>query len=120
MEGKNNIQKNQKSGSNTAGILKLVMTGKIFVSTGIQKHLGYIFFIFFLAVFYIGYLYKVESIVQESKRLNDEIKSLRTHYIHVSTELMRKSKKSEIIKQIQDRKLTLKEAEKPFVRVKIK
>ncbi|MDR2651771.1 MAG: hypothetical protein LBC68_05600 [Prevotellaceae bacterium] len=120
MEEKDKIQENKSNGSNTMKILKDIISGKIFVSSNIQKHLGYIFFIFFLAVFYIGYCYTVENTIRENKRLDKEIKLLRTEYIYQSSELMRIGKKSEILKQIQERNLTLKEPKNPFIRIKIK
>ncbi|MDR1553948.1 MAG: hypothetical protein LBS69_10895 [Prevotellaceae bacterium] len=121
MEEKNNdIQENKNDSLVRSNVLKDIISGKIFVSSNIQKHLGYIFFIFFLAVFYIGYCYTVENTIRENKKLDKEIKLLRTEYIYQSSELMRTGKKSEIIKQIQERNLTLKEPKNPFIRIKIK
>ncbi|MDR0419854.1 MAG: hypothetical protein LBH30_00135 [Prevotellaceae bacterium] len=110
----------KNTGLNAAKILKDIMSGKIFVSGNIQKHLGYVVFLFFIAVFYIGYCYKVEDTALENKKLSKEIIFLRTEYINQLTKLSNEKKKSEIMKKIQDKNLTLKESKKPFMRVKTK
>jgi hypothetical protein len=120
MNDKKNIQENKNTGSNVAAILKQIMSGNIFVGAGIQKHLRYVFFLFFLAVLYIGYSYKVENIAIESKKLDNELKLLRTEYVYLSSELQKKGTQSEIMKQISNRNLKLKEAKIPFKRIKIK
>ncbi|MDR2292758.1 MAG: hypothetical protein LBE11_04705 [Prevotellaceae bacterium] len=120
MKENDSIQKNKNGESDISKILKDIMSGKIFVSTNIQKHLRYIFFVFFLAVFYIGYRYTVENTVRESKKLDDDIKLLRTEYIYQSSQLMEEGRKSNIIKKLQNKNLTLKEPEKPFRRINTK
>jgi hypothetical protein len=120
MEEKNNIQENKSTGSNASKILKDIMSGKIFVSENIQKHLKYIFFLFFIAVFYIGYCYKVETTTIENKKLDNELMLLRTEYVKQLNNLSNVKKKSEIIKRLQDKNLTLKESQKPFKRIKIR
>ncbi|MDR0755046.1 MAG: hypothetical protein LBF04_06625 [Prevotellaceae bacterium] len=120
MEETDNMQKNKNSESDASKILKDIISGKIFVSANIQKHLRYIFFVFFIAVFYIGYRYAVENTVRENKKLDDEIKLLRTEYIYQSSQLMEEGRKSNIIKKLKNKNLTLKEPENPFRRIKIK
>ena len=118
MDEKNNINDNKNSVSNRTNILKQIITGRIFISAGIQKYLGYIIFMFFLAAFYIGYRYKVESTALENKKLDNEIKRLHTEYIYKLTELMRKGNRSKVLEQIQKRSLTIKEPQNPFTRIK--
>ncbi|MDR3227072.1 MAG: hypothetical protein LBT56_05315 [Prevotellaceae bacterium] len=120
MEEKNNIQENKNSGISTTKIFRQIITGRMFVSASIQKHLGYILLLFFLAVFYIGYRYKVESTARENKEIDNEIKLLHPEYIYKSKELMIMGRKSEVLKQIQKRNLTIKESKNPFIRIKTK
>jgi ABC-type transport system involved in cytochrome bd biosynthesis fused ATPase/permease subunit len=118
MEENNNINENKKSAPKKTGILTQFITGRIFLNTSIQKHVGYIIFLFFLAVIYIGYRYKFENTTIENKQLDNEIKQLNTEYIHKLTELMNKGKKSEVLRQIQKRNLTIKEPQNPFILIK--
>jgi hypothetical protein len=120
MTENNNIQNNGNSKSNTFKMLKDIISGKIFVSQNIQKQLRYIFFVFFIAVFYIGYRYTVENTVRENKKLDDEIKLLRTEYIYQLAQLMEEGRKSNIIKKLKEKNLTLKEPKNPFIQIKIK
>ncbi|MDR2065747.1 MAG: hypothetical protein LBP85_08595 [Prevotellaceae bacterium] len=120
MEENNSMQNSNSSKSDTSKMLKDIISGKIFVSANIQKYSRYIFFVFFLAAFYIGYRYTVENTVRENKKLDDEIKLLRTEYIYQSSQLMSEGRKSNIIKKIEDKNLTLKESKIPFRRIKIK
>ena len=119
MEEKNNINDDKKKGQNKASILKQIMTGRIFVNTSIQKHRGYIVFLFFLAIVYIGYRYKVENTALENRELDNDIKKLRTDYIQKATRLMKMGKKSKVLEQIRERNLTIKESQNPFIRIKV-
>lgn len=119
METKSNTDENKSPETKKAGILAQIITGRIFVNSNIQKHLGYIVFVFFLAVVYIGYRYKVQDTALENKKLDTEIKALHTEYINRLTELMNMSKRSEVLMQIQKRNITLKESQSPFTRIKI-
>jgi hypothetical protein len=118
MEEEIEKQENKNVASESTNVVRQIMSGRIFVITGIQKHLGYIFFVFFLAVVYIGYCYSVENTATENKKLDEELKLLRTEYVYKSTNLMMMGKKSEVLKQIEKRNLTLKEPRNPFTRVK--
>jgi len=127
METTNDINENKKPVSKrTGGILAEIISGRIFINKNIQKHVGYFIFVFFLAALYIGYRYKVESTALENKKLDSEIKELHTEYIYKLTELMKKGTKSEVLKKIkemnqdtiQTRKITIKESQNPFTRIK--
>ncbi|MDR2127290.1 MAG: hypothetical protein LBP63_10750 [Prevotellaceae bacterium] len=120
MEEKNNTEANQNNGSKAAKILKDIMSGKIFVSANIQKHLGYIFFLFFLALFYIAYRYTVDNTFRENNKLDVELKLLRTEYVYQLSNLTKESRKSKIEQKLKDKNSTLKETSKPFIRIKIK
>jgi hypothetical protein len=117
VEEKNDINKSKDT--NKANILKQIITGRIFVSTRIQKHSGYIVFLFLLAILYIGYRYKVDSTALASKELDKQIQWLRTDYIRKLTTLMQKGTKLETLKQIREKSLTLKEPQNPFIQIKI-
>ncbi|MDR1348772.1 MAG: hypothetical protein LBJ63_10210 [Prevotellaceae bacterium] len=118
MEETNNIQENRNTDS--TNILKDIISGKIFINKNIQKHLKYIFFLFFIAVFYIGYCYKVETTAIENKKLDRELMLLRVEYVNQLNKLSNAKKKSEVIKKLQDRHSTLKESKTPFKRIKTK
>jgi hypothetical protein len=118
MEEKNNINENKNSASNKDNLLKQIITGRIFVNTSIQKHIGYIIFIFLLAVVYIGYRYKVESTALENRTLDNDIKRLHTEYVYQSKHLMNLGKKSKIFEQIRKKNLTVKEPQNPFILIK--
>ena len=119
MEERNNINENKTPVSNKDNLLKQIITGRIFVNTSIQKHLGYIIFVFCLAVVYIGYRYRVENTALENRTLDNDIKRLHTEYVYQSKHLMNLGKKSKILEQIRKKNLTLKEPQNPFTRIKI-
>ena len=96
-----------------------MLTGRIIISEFIQKQVKYLFLLFFLAVGYIGYRYKIENTVRENKKLAEEIKTLHAEYITKSIELVRVSKRSEIGEQIKNRKITVKEQQIPPKRINV-
>jgi hypothetical protein len=118
MEEKNDIKENKNSENSSGKVWNLIISGRIFLV--LSKHFNYILFVFLLVVFYIAYRYKVEDIAIKNKKIETEAKTLQTEYIFQSTELMRRVKKNEILKQIQERNLNLKEAKNPFIKIKVK
>lgn len=64
----------------------------------IIKQIPYIFFLTLLAIIYIANTYYSEKTIREIDVVNNEIKELRSEYISSKSELMFKSKQSEVVK----------------------
>jgi Tfp pilus assembly protein PilO len=59
--------------------------------------LPYFFFLAFLMVCYIGYGYYTQKTMKELYRVREEVEELRSEYITTKSELMFKSKRSEVV-----------------------
>lgn len=110
-------EREKKTSASFKSMLKDLISGRFIVGKNIQKHIGYLFFVFILAMFYIGYRYKVESTAIENKKIEQEIKAMQAEFLTKKIDLMRLSKHSEILKQVQKRSLSIKEPKNPPQRI---
>lgn len=62
--------------------------------------LPFIFFISTLALIYISNSYYAEKTIREIDKANNELKELRSEFISVKSDLMMKSKQSEVAKSV--------------------
>ena len=98
--------------------LKDILTGSVLTSEMVSKQLGYIFFLSFLAVFYIANRYKYEKLARKEKELQIEVRNLRAESITTAAQLMFISKQSEVAKLCEIRGLELKESVVPPKKIK--
>jgi hypothetical protein len=98
--------------------LKDFLTGSILTTETVTKQLPYIFFLAFLAFFYIANRYKYEKFVKQEKTLQLEVRNLRAESISTAAQLMFISKQSEVAKLCEIRGLDLKESVVPPKRIK--
>lgn len=97
---------------------KSIFSGSILQSDFLYKQRWYILLLFVLSVFYISNRYKAEKTLRYSAKLKIEVTDKKAEYVTKSSELMRLSKRSEVLKLIQRRNLDLKESKIPPKRVK--
>ena len=98
--------------------LRDILTGSVLTSDMVSKQLPYIFFLSFLAVFYIGNRYKYEKLARKEKDLQVEVRNLRAESITTAAQLMFISKQSEVAKLCETRGLDLKESVVPPKKIK--
>lgn len=72
---------------------------------GIVRMMPYIFFLTLLALIYIGNIYYAERTIRDIDRTERELKELRSEYITAKSELMYRSKFSEVAVAIAPRQL---------------
>ncbi len=95
MAGQKNIEK-----KNT---VRKLFSGDVLLSDTITKQRWYLVFLFFLALFYIGFHYNMAQTVKQVRKLEREVTTLQAEYATRSSELMRMSKQSEIIKMLKEK-----------------
>lgn len=86
--------KNQKRG--VARTFAGLLNGNFLTREDVIKHLPFLFFMAFLMIVYIGYGYYVEKTVKELYRVEAELKELKSEYITTKSELMYRSKQSQV------------------------
>lgn len=89
--------KNPGSGSSRIGrYIFSIIDGTFLTRDNFLKQLPFLFFIAFIAICYIGSTYYAEKMVREIDETKSSLKELRSEYISLKSELMEKSKQSEI------------------------
>lgn len=68
-----------------------------------QKTFPFFMFMAGLAVFYIANTHYAEKTIRQSDKLTKEIKELRSEYITIKSDLMYRSKQSEVAQRLQDK-----------------
>lgn len=96
-----------------------VMSGEIFGSEMLIKHLPYVGFLVFLGLVYIGIGYSAEDSVRQINRNKAELKEMRSEYITIKSDLMYATKQSELIKILHAKGLTLEESFQPPKKIEI-
>ena len=82
--------------------LKQLLNGKILENKFLKKNWGYSLFLVFLAFLYINNHFSVEALLKEHLALTRELKELKYEAITISSELMKKSKQSEVVRKVQE------------------
>ena len=77
-----------------------------FDQQGVVRMMPYIFFLTFLALIYIGNTYYAERTIRDIDRTERELKELHSEFITAKSELMYRSKLSEVAVAISTRDLT--------------
>ncbi len=90
-----------------------LVNGNILTREIVVNHLPYFLFLALLALVYISNGFLAEQNVRDLNALNKGIKELRSEYITVKSELMYRSKQSEVIKIIREKELGLEESFEP-------
>lgn len=96
-----------------------VMSGDIFGSEAVIKHLPYVSFLVFLSLVYIAIGYSAEDSVRQINRDKSELKEMRSEYITIKSDLMYTTKQSELVKVLQVRGMTLEESSQPPKKIEV-
>lgn len=110
----NNIKNKVSSkGKQKKNLLNDILNGNIFVRDIFLSHLGYLFFITFIGIFYIGNRYHAEKTVRNITRSTKELKDLRSISIATSSELLSWKNQSNVYLMVKKKNLGLKPLVKP-------
>lgn len=91
--------KNKKFNQKENALVKFIFSffsGTILTREKVVKALPFLFFLTLLAVIYITNSYYAERTIRKIEKTKAELKELRTEHISVKSELMFKSKQSEV------------------------
>ena len=108
-------EKNKKpSGKKASGsLLKELISGSMISDRIVLKNLGLFFLLTFLGALYIANRFHAERLVREISRLQREVRELRAESLSTSADLMNATRRSEIVRQVNQRNLELKELREP-------
>ena len=67
----------------------------------VLKNFPFVLFVGFLLLVYIANAHYAEKKVRMIQKLEGEVKELRWHYISLKTELMRQSKRTEVMEDVE-------------------
>jgi len=95
-----------------------IIDGRFLTSEAITRNLSFIFLLIFLAGAYIANNYSIQSKVRKIETITKELKDLRDEHISIKSDLMFRTKKSEVANQLKDK--GIKEATKPPYKIFIK
>ena len=95
-----------------------IIDGSLLTSSIILKHIGFIIWLTFLGIVYIGNSYHAEKVARSISRLHREVKDLRAESITTAAELMYVSRQSVVQQMVKNSKLELKESVEPPFKIK--
>lgn len=100
-----------------AKALGAVFSGTFLANDKAIKNVPFILFLAVIAIVYIANGYYADGVIRETNKLNGEIKEYRTEFISTTSDLMFKSKQSEVAKAVDS--LGLKEPVAPPMIIEI-
>ena len=96
-----------------------IINGNFLTKDDVLRHLPYLMFLFLLALVYIANGYMAEDTVRKLNNVGKEVKEFRSEYITTKSELMYKSKQSELADFIDQKGMGLKESFEPPRKIKV-
>jgi hypothetical protein len=96
-----------------------VFDGSVLMRERVVRQLPFVFFITFLIILYIGNRYHAEKMIRQTMELQKELKELRARAISTASELEFVSRQSEVAKLVESKKLGLKEAVDPPIKISV-
>ena len=112
-----NAQKN-KQGRKVG--MRQVLLGSIFLNKEVLRWLPVVGLLAVLGLLMISTRFKGEKILREMVVVQDEVKDLRSESATIEAELMNMTRYSEILKEVNERSLGLKQPDEPPVKIKVK
>ncbi len=90
----------KKSNKNTNSFTRL-LGGNWFTLDNVVRHLGFVMFLFGLTIIYINSTHSSEGTIRQIDRAKAEVKELRWEYMSAKSDLMYKSKQTEVAAAVQ-------------------
>lgn len=97
--------------------LKDLLNGSIFTKDFMRKQYPLLLMVAVLLFFYIGNRYYCEIQMKEEIRLRRELKEVKYEYLGISAELMQVSRRSSVLRLVNERGLDLEESADRPVRI---
>lgn len=117
-ENKETKKKGKGGGRAFARNFLTVLDGSFLTKENFMKSLPFVFFLTGLAIFYISNSYYAERTVRDIDNISTELKELRSEFITTKSELMFRSKQSEVANAVAD--LGIEESRMPPKKIVIK
>lgn len=111
-------KKAKGKGSKVARGFLQVLDGTFLTKENFMKFLPFVFFLTGLAIVYIANSYYSERTIRDIQNINTELKELRSEFITTKSELMFRSKQSEVANSVAD--LGIEESRMPPKKIIIK
>ncbi len=103
------VEKEEITGFSLKGVIDgTMLTVNVFI-----RHLVFILFLVLLAIIYIANRYNAENITRDIDALREEVKNYQTEHLTTASELLNKSRRSEVKNLIKDSELGLEESTEP-------
>jgi hypothetical protein len=109
--------KKKRSTKTARKFLKIMHVFGIFNRNQVVKMMPFILFLTVLILFYIGNSYYAERTIREINTVKNDLKEKRAEFISTSSELMFRTKQSEVAKAIQP--MSIKESVEPQKKITI-
>ena len=90
-----------------------ILSGSLLTRDIILKNIGFIIWLTFLGIVYIGNSYHAEKIARRTDKLQREVKDLRAESITTAADLMYLSRQSVVEQLVKNSRLELKESMEP-------
>jgi hypothetical protein len=95
-----------------------IFNGTLLTRGIILKNIGFIIWLTFLGIVYIGNSYHAERVARDISKLQREVKDLRAESITTAAELMYVSRQSVVQRRVQNSRLEVKESVEPPYKIK--
>lgn len=99
---------------------KEFLHGRFLAGKSLGQHWGFLAFIVFLGVLYIGNRYQMEHLLDKQADLLQDLKELKYEAITTSSELMNMSKQSEVMERVHEAGIELEVLKNPPRKLKVK
>lgn len=121
-EGKKGNSATEKAHVRTsfAHSLVSIINGSYFNREDVVKRMPFILFLVGLALIYIANGYNAEETIRQMNKVEMELKELRSEYITSKSDLMHKSKQSEVAKMLGQQGVDVRESLEPPKKIVIK
>ncbi|MDR2205810.1 MAG: hypothetical protein LBE36_06620 [Flavobacteriaceae bacterium] len=113
----NDIRESEDFSEIKSSKVRDVLNGNILTKNFIQKQYPLLLLIAFLGIFYIGNRYEYEARVRKENRLRAELRDTRYESLSISAELMQLSRRSNVLRMVNERGLGLVESTEPPIRI---
>ncbi len=97
--------------------LRDILNGNILTKKVIQKQYGLLIMLAVLAFVYVDNRYYCETQMNKELRLRKELKDLKYESLTISAELMRISRRSNVLRMVNDKGLNLVETTEPPIKI---
>ena len=95
-----------------------ILNGSLLTRGIILKNIGFIIWLTFLGIVYIGNSYHAEKVARDINRLQREVKDLRAESITTAADLMYISRQSVVQDMVKTKRLEVKESVEPPYKIK--